>query len=164
MNITARLVTPVDLYRRACEMTLQPGKDSRISLQLLLRAEHSPIRTVVYWVQMFGIPSFVSVHLVRHHIGIEHFVQSMRDDRGGAGDDVVTRLTPVNHAMLINAQALINVSRKRLCSKAHRETQMVVRALRGAIRQTELPEVADFMVPECEYRGECPEPNGCGHV
>lgn len=43
--------------------------------------EHSPLRQDEYCIEMKNIPSFVSVHMVRHKIGVEHFVLTSRDDR-----------------------------------------------------------------------------------
>ena len=74
---------------------------------------------------------------------------------------MVDRETPVNHGMLINAQALIQISRKRLCLKAHRKTVAVWTKLRKAIREID-PDLANHMVPECVYRnGFCPELRPC---
>jgi hypothetical protein len=161
MKILVRPISPDWLFRRACEMTLQPGKTSRVSIARMLRAEHSPVRTLRYWVDISGIATFVSVHLVRHKIGVEHFVQSMRDDRGGGPADKVTRETLVNHGMEINAQALITMSRKRLCLHSHRSTVAAWARVRRAMMQVQ-PEVAACMVPECAYRGFCPELRECG--
>lgn len=85
----------------------------------------------------------------------------MRDDRGGAGDSVVTRETPVNHAMLVNAQALINMSRKRLCLQAHHATVAAWSRLRHAMLKVD-QDLARAMKPECAYRnGYCPELRQC---
>ncbi len=46
----------------------------------ILKAGHSPIRTLMFTIKL-EIPYFVSVHFVRHKFGIEHYVQSQRDDR-----------------------------------------------------------------------------------
>lgn len=142
-------------------MTLQPGKTSKASLARMLMAEHSPIRTLRFWIEIEGLPSFVSVHLVRHKIGVEHFVQSMRDDRGGGPPETVTRLTEVRHGLEINAQALITMSRKRLCLHSHRSTVATWARVRRAMMAVQ-PEVAACMVPECAYRGFCPEMRECG--
>lgn len=148
------------LVNRACEMTMH-GQTSRVPLSKLYRAEHSPIRCRMFWIEMQSIPSFVSVHLVRHKHGVEHFVQSMRDDLYLDRDTKVDRETPVNHGMLINAQALIQISRKRLCLKSHAKTVAVWTKLRKAIREID-PDLADHMVPECGYRnGICPELKVC---
>lgn len=161
MKIIVEKVTPDRLFRRACEMTLQPGQTSQASFAKMLDAEHSPIRTQMYWIEMHGIPSFVSVHLVRHKIGVEHFVQSRRDDRSGDAPEAVTRLTPVNHGMLISAQALITMSRKRLCLHAHKATVGVWARVRRALMDVD-PAMSAAMVPECAYRGRCPEMKECG--
>jgi hypothetical protein len=47
----------------------------------LLRAEHSPIRKLRFSWRWRDLPYWVSVHFVRHKIGIEHFVKTQRTDR-----------------------------------------------------------------------------------
>ncbi len=160
MNIIIKPVTSIDLVQRAAEMTTH-GQPVKAPLRAWYATEHSPVRARMFWVELHGIPSFVSVHLTRHKIGVEHFVQSMRDDRGGAGDAEVTRLTPVNHGMLVNAQAIITMSRKRLCFKSHQKTVATWQRLRHAMKKDD-PILVPFMVPECVYRnGFCPEFSEC---
>lgn len=160
-RVAIRKLTDESLLRRACEMTLRPGQTSKATFAQMLQCEHSPIRTQMYWIELCGVETFVSVHLVRHKQGVEHFVQSNRDDRGGAGDESVTRLSPVNHAMLINAQALIAMSRKRLCLSAHPKTVAWWTRIRKVMADVD-PVMARFMVPECVYRnGMCPELRMC---
>lgn len=161
MKITAKRTTDDNLFREACESTLRPGQVSKVSFEKMLRCEHSPIRARMYWVRMEGIPTFVSVHLVRHHVGVDHFVMSNRDDRGGDGDDNVTRNSPVTHSMHINAQALIAMSRKRLCLNSHKKTVAVWTKVRKTIAAID-PEMGKFLLPECAYRnGLCPELRQC---
>lgn len=150
MKITAKKLTDESLMQRACEFTI--NKKSNMTLEKIYKCEHSPMRTQLFWIEMEGIPSFVSVHLVRHKIGVEHFVQSMRDDRGGDGTE--NRETPVNHAMLINAEALVTMARKRLCNKAHEQTVKVMFAIREAIGSVDV-DLTERMIPNCMYRGEC---------
>ena len=158
MNVTVEKITGPDLMRRACSCTID--RDSKASLSAMYRAEHSPIRTQLFWVEM-TIPTFVSVHFVRHKHGVEHFVKSNRDDRGG---EEANRHTPVRHGMLINAQALINMARKRLCGQAHDETKKAMALIRAGVAAVD-SELAQFMVPECVYRsGFCPEIKPCGRV
>ena len=161
MKIIIKKLTDESLMRRACEMTMARGS-SKITLEKIYKCEHSPMRTQIFWVEMQDIYTFVSVHLVRHGIGVTHFVKSNRDDRGG--DEKVDRLTPVNHGMLINAQELINIARKRLCSKAHKEATRVVQAIKDAMVEVD-PALAARMVPECAYRGGvCHEIVCCGRA
>jgi len=159
MQILVKKLTGIDLMRRACEMTMH-GQESMVTLNEIYRCEHSPMRTQLFWIEMIGIPTFVSVHLVRHKIGAEHFVMSNRDDRGG--DDNVNRQTPVNHGMLLNAQALVNMARKRLCHKSHSTTRLVMNSIRDEISKLD-SDLAKHMVPECVYRLGCHEPKPCGH-
>ncbi len=86
----------------------------------------------------------------------------MRDDRGAG--DVANRNTPVNHAILCNAQALVNMARKRLCMKAHAETRLVMSEIMEEITKVD-PDLAAVMIPECEYRGGvCHEIKPCGRL
>lgn len=162
MRIYIEKITNVDLMRRACRFTTHGQVDSMMSLNKIYRCEHSPCRTQIFWIEMLGIPSFVSVHLVRHKYGVEHWVQTMRDDRGA--ETVADRLTPVNHAMMANAQALLNMARKRLCHKAHPETRLIMEHIKDHLKQVD-PDLAKYMVPECVYRGDvCHELKPCGKM
>ena len=161
MIITVEKLTGINLMRKACEATMR-GQESKMTLSKIYKSEHSPLRTQIFWVSMQGIPTFVSVHLVRHKIGVDHFVMSNREDRGGTGTE--DRYTPVNHSMLINAQALINISRKRLCGQASKETQDVWKAVVERMWIADY-ELAKYMVRECQYRnGYCPEIKCCGNL
>ena len=150
MKISASKLTTPDLARLACKYTMHSHADSAATLDRLYAMEHSPIRTQIFAVEMQGIPIFVSVHFVRHKVGVEHYIQTMRVDRGA--DEVANRLTPTNHLMIANAQALINMARKRLCHKASQETRAVMEKIRTAIGGVD-PSLGSVMVPECYYRG-----------
>ena len=129
----------------------------------LLKAEHSPIRELWFGIKM-EIPYWVSVHFVRHHIGVNHYISTQRDDRTSA---TVSRAdmpqgTLVSHIMSINAQELIFMSHKRLCSQASPETRQVMREIVDAVLLTN-PEFKDFLIPQCAYRGGiCQEMACCG--
>jgi len=148
--------TTISLLNRACRFT--SGKKARLSLLEMYRCEHSPIRTQIFAIYMYGIKSFVSVHFVRHKIGVEHFVESNRDDKT---DIIADRNTPVNHMMICNAQSLINMARKRLCHKAHPETIEVMELIKNDLFKVD-PDLASILVPECQYRGKCYELKPCG--
>lgn len=131
----------------------------------MLLAEHSPIRLVEFDWTWKDIMQWVTTHLVRHHEGCEKFVHSQRGDRR-------VLLVPRNELpqgalndmdMTANAQAIINISRKRLCSCASKETREAWKQVVEAIREVD-PVLADKCVPECLYRGFCPEfMNPCGY-
>ena len=150
MKISATKLTTPELARMACQYTMHSHAASAITLGRLYAMEHSPIRTQLFAVEMVGIPNFVSVHFVRHKVGVEHYVQTMRTDRGA--DEIANRLTPTNHLMIANAQALINMARKRLCHKASPETRETMAQIRTEIDRVD-PALGSVMVPECYYRG-----------
>ena len=133
---------------------------STFKKQILL-AEHSPIRQLIFRFRWYDIPSWVSVHFVRHKVGIEHFVRSQRTDRTGIDRNELKQSELVDHEILVNAQAMITISRKRLCTKASYETKQAWIALLETIKGIE-PELYSVCVRECVYRGFCPEFKSCG--
>ena len=56
----------------------------------LLKSEHSPIRELWFGFRL-NIPYWVSNHLVRHHDGISHYVQTERTDRTGIDRDELSQ-------------------------------------------------------------------------
>ena len=96
-------------------------------LEKLIKAEHSPARELWFGIKM-EIPYWVSVHFVRHHIGVNHYVQTQRDDR--TTHEISRNEKPqgetVSHIMSVNAQELIFMAHKRLCSQASPETRKVM--------------------------------------
>lgn len=129
----------------------------------ILTSEHSPIRRLKFYWRWIKLKYFVSVHVCRHKYGIEHWVSTQRSDRTGIDRDELPQGSPVNHACEANAQALINISRKRLCNCASPETRQAWQEVKNKVAETE-PELASRMVRECVYRnGFCPEFVTCGY-
>lgn len=135
--------------------------DSEWKRKLIL-SEHSPIRKMIFAWKWFDLKSWVSVHFVRHKFGIDHWVSTQRSDRTGVNRDESPQGALVMHECQANAQALINISRKRLCNCASKETREAWQAVKDEVAKVE-PELASCMVPECIYRGFCPEMFGCGY-
>lgn len=128
----------------------------------LIESEHSPIRELWFGFKL-TIPYWVSVHLVRHHIGVNHYVQSQRNDRQSKYDrNEAPQGELVSHVMTINAQELIQLAHKRLCNQASPETRAVVMLMCGLVLK-QYPEFEAVLVPLCEYRnGKCTEFKPCG--
>jgi hypothetical protein len=129
----------------------------------ILKSEHSPIRTLMFTIKM-QIPYYVSVHLVRHKHGVEHYVKSQRNDRQKDYDRCAARQDEmVTHIMDINAQALISMSHMRLCVQADLKTRQVMELIkRGVVKVC--PYLKDLLVPKCVYRGGlCDEFKSCGY-
>ncbi len=138
------------------------GEPSSKWKKTILLAEHSPIRKLVFNWKWLDLPYWVSVHIVRHKFGIEHFVSTQRSDRTGESREGKRQDAPVMHECAANAQAVMTISRKRLCMQASPETRAAWKLVVDAIAEKE-PEVAECCVPECVYRGFCPEFRSCGY-
>ena len=139
------------------EATKAPKEDW---IKRLAEAEHSPIRELWFGIKM-TIPYWVSVHFVRHHIGVNHYVQTQRSDRTGIIRDELTQAQTVTHIMSINAQELINMSHKRLCLQASPETRKVMQLIVEQVVEV-APYMKDVLVPLCKYRnGKCTEMFPC---
>lgn len=135
---------------------------SDIFKRKILRAEHSPIRSIIFSFKITNLKSWVATHFVRHHIGIEKWVRTQRSDRTGINRDDLPQGSEVEMELEANTQALINMSRKRLCNQASPETREVMQAMKEEVKKVD-PFIAEVMVPECVYRGFCPEINSCNY-
>lgn len=143
------------------------GKDSMTPpstewLHKILEARHSPIRELWYGF-ILEVPYWVSVHLVRHHVGFHPYVQSQRNDRQDKYDRTkAPQDAPVIMRISLNAESLMTLANKRLCSKASPETREVVRQMCEQVLK-QCPEFAGLLVPMCEYHGGvCHEMQSCG--
>ena len=132
-------------------------------LHRILEARHSPIRELRYWFVLYDVPYWVSVHLVRHHVGFQPYVQSQRNDRQSNYDRTkAPQDAPVTMRISLNAEALMTLANKRLCMKASPETREVVAEMCRLVEKT-CPEFKGLLVPMCEYHGgKCHEMYPCG--
>lgn len=164
MEIIVEQLTPWSIALDAARNTVSKeaiGKEpSDKWIKRMCLAEHSPIRNVLFKITLKDIPYWISVHLVRHKFGVEHFVTTQRDDRTGVSREDKRQDAPVTHVMVANAQALISISRKRLCLKAHPDTMCLWSRVAGYIDAACKP-LGECLVPECVYRGFCPEDKPC---
>lgn len=154
----------------------------------ILLAEHSPIRLLEYDFTIENIRQWVTVHLVRHHEGCEKFVHTQREDinqeiekmtkmvmdliydaelmrEGWKPRDYMFQGEDNDMDMTCNAQAFINISRKRLCKGCPSpETRQAWEIVIEMLKEYD-PVLASKCVPECIYRGFCPEfERCCGYV
>lgn len=127
----------------------------------LLLCEHSPIRRGTISWKWPEIPYAISTHFARHHEGCEKFVATERTDRTGVPREERSQMNPVMMEMDANIQALINISKKRMCTGADPTTRLYWKAVWEAIREYD-ENIAWAMVPECIRDGGCPEYQPCG--
>lgn len=168
IKVTCSIVSGWEWAKRAALKTigLQPkSKEPTNSWKAkMLLAEHSPIRNVNYYISIWNIRQWVTVHIVRHWLGFIPFVHTQREDRRvlDCSRDELPQGSLNDMDIMANAQALINVSKKRLCNKASKETKEAWKKVQDAIREVD-PVMADKMVPSCIYRGFCVELDCCGY-
>lgn len=146
--------------------------------------EHSPIKLVEYCIAFSQLRQWVGVHFLRHEHTIPQ-IHTQRNDRR----DLLEEYPYIKHELdtleeevkndpdfnprdllhqgelndqdfYVNAQTLINISRRRLCNTASKETVQAWRAVKDAIAEFD-PVMASFMVPNCIYRGFCPSGKRC---
>lgn len=149
-----------------------------------IMAEHSPIKLVEYDIQFKDLRQWIGVHFLRHEHTLP-FIHSQRGDRDKARmqeavenvlailkEDIINdpefnardyrfQGEPNDQDFVVNAQTLINISRKRLCKCASKETREAWQLVKNAIAEID-PTMAGFMVKNCVYRGRCPEWETCG--
>ena len=151
--------------------------------KMALMAEHSPIKLVEYTISFKDLRQWVGVHLLRHPFVLP-FIHTQRVDKREL-DEYVDKVMSIlsdevkndpsfnkrdylfqgqtnDQDFVVNAQTLINISKKRLCNCASKETRDAWKAVQDAIREFD-PVMASFMVPNCVYRGFCPEKDSCGY-
>lgn len=205
MNIKIKKLTDVCLLREMAEMTT--GKTCRMSLLTAYKNLHSLVRTQIFVIKYYGIPTSVMGHYVRH-VHAQPYVLSKRLDRGGedfgiecfdfgqrldilaenihesmteeevqsfvdALNEMETevkswpnkfdRNKPVNMALLLNAEEIINISRARLCSKAAKETREIWQKTLDLIEDID-PDLVKLCKRPCVLYGFCRESKCCGYM
>lgn len=142
--------------------SLKSGEPSIKWKKKIIKAEHSPLRCLMFNIDFYDIPYYVSVHLVRH-VHAQPFVSTSRPDIDGEQlpREEQKKSDLVNMRLFLNAQEIIHISRVRLCNKAEFDTRNAWREVINELRKIE-PELANACVPSCFYRGFCPELKSCG--
>lgn len=135
---------------------------SKHYMKTMYLCEHSPIRIKSFNIVIEDVKSWVATHFVRHHVGYTPYVSTQRDDRNS---DIKDRDKEVQGNLVtlrlhMNAQAVINVSRKRLCTCAHPEARRLWRLVLESIATVD-PQLVEACVPDCIYRGWCFEFKSC---
>ena len=152
--------------KSACMTTIskEAGKEpTQEWKRRLLLCEHSPIRRGTISWKFDEIPYCISTHFVRHHEGVEKWVGTSRADRTEIKDrSQRSQMDMVPMEMEANIQAIINISRKRLCTSADPLTIKYWKAVLEAIKEYD-EDIYWACVPECVRCGGCPEYKSCGY-
>lgn len=152
--------------KSACMTTIskEAGKEpTQEWKRKLLLCEHSPIRRGTISWKFDEIPYCISTHFVRHHEGVEKWVGTERADRTEIKDrSQRSQMDMVPMEMEANIQAIINISRKRLCTSADPLTIKYWKAVLEEIKKYD-EDIYWACVPECVRCGGCPEYKSCGY-
>lgn len=135
------------------------GKEVSSNWKLnILRSEHSPLREFSIRVKLVGIKRWIADQLVRHTVGVNSYMGTMRPDRGSNTTRAEqTMETETELLQCFNAESFINMCRTRLCGGCvSRETRLLVERIVSDLKPIE-PEIAFMCVPPCIYRGACNE-------
>ena len=166
MEITIKRFTDWQRVVNATRMTV--GKEpidhepSDKFKHMICRSEHSPLRLLEFDIILKDVPSFVQNQIVRHKQGVEFFVCSSRPDRGNQKPRSEQRKTdPCDMQISINAQAILNISRKRMCRKAEGATRLWWQRVIYELGKIE-PILASYCWPDCVYKSKCTEAEPCG--
>ena len=138
------------------ELGHEPSESFKKSI---LIAEHSPIRDIIFKWKWENIESWIATHFCRHKW--ECWIKTQRTDRTGVDRRELPQSSAVDFTGEANVQALIDTARKRLCYMAAPETRQYMEDLKQTITEVE-PEIGNVLVPNCVYRGFCPELSTCG--
>lgn len=140
------------------QSTVLPKEEWMIAL---VESEHSPLRELIYAFRL-TIPYYVSVHLCRHHVSVNHYVQSQRNDRQDNYDRTkAPQDAMVSHIISMNMQSFVHLSHNRLCMQADKTTRKVVEEMVRLANETN-PEMKSVLVPKCIKEGGCCEFSPCG--
>lgn len=123
----------------------------------ILMAEHTPIRNLCVDWQWPDIPSWCATHFARH--SWYKIISTQRPDKTGKkrGDADA----PVAFKGRQNMQHSIDTARKRLCFTSSDLTRKYEEDYKWTLTQAD-PFMGNALVPNCIYRGGCPEPTPCG--
>jgi len=161
--IAVEQATPDELMQEAFRMTAAGSKHFEIPMHKAMMMEHSPIRTVYFWVKMYNIPNYVHIHFRTHnkfaaHIIKDDFVQTGRIDRSLRTNE--DRWANKDHGLLLNVQDLINMSGVRLCEKADGNINYLMSIIVYLISHIN-EDIAAHLVPKCvSSGGYCNEGEG----
>jgi hypothetical protein len=131
----------------------------------IIRAEHSPLRCLMFNIDLYDIPYYAAMHFRTHKLVHVPFVSTSRPDIDGTQKprNEQKKDEPVNMRLFLDAQEIIAISKVRLCTKAEAKTRGIWQQVINELYKQE-PLLAIACVPSCIYRNMCPELSCCGYA
>ena len=148
--------------QRKKPLNKEPSDDFK---RKIIRAEHSPLRCLMFNIDLYDIPYYVAMHFRTHKLVHAPFVSTSRPDIDGNQKprNEQKKDEPVNMRLFLDAQEIIAISKVRLCTKAEAKTRSIWQQVVNELYKQE-PLLATACVPNCIYRNMCPELNCCGYA
>lgn len=123
----------------------------------ILKSEHSPIRELTIRFKITEIKRWIAGQFVRQKVGVEHYMGTMRSDRGNKPREEQTMADLTELMQSHNAQSFIALARTRLCKGCvSKETRELTQEIVDKIALHE-PELAFYCVPPCIHQAGCKE-------
>ena len=131
----------------------------------IIKAEHSPLRALMFNIDMYDVPYYTAMHFRTHKLVHLPVISTSRPDVNGnmKPRSEQKKDEPVNVRLMLDAQEIIAISKVRLCNRAELETRITWIQVISSLYKIE-PELANACVPNCVYRGFCPEIETCGYA
>jgi len=125
--------------------------------EAMILGRHSPIREFRILVNIDDIPRWIADQLVRHTVGVNNYMGTMRPDRGNVPRAEQTMETLTSFRQSYNIDSFLTMCHSRLCvGVVSRETRELVEEIVEILALNE-PEIAKYCVPPCIYMGGCKE-------
>ena len=125
--------------------------------RMALMAEHSPIKLVEYCISFKDLRQWVGVHLLRH----EHVIPQIHTQRGDRRD-IIKEYPYIQKALDELASEIKDNTNPRDFVRQGELNDQDFYVNAQTLKENVDPIIADFLVPNCIYRGFCPEVNSCG--
>jgi len=153
MNVFHKRLTDINLVKESmCAVRGKKVKDPQLDLNVwyeMLLSPHSSVRCVLYRVYIKDIPYYAQNHLVRHKVGVEPTVYSQRSTEGRGK---LPQEALIDMHLDINAQALLNMSRVRMCNKADKVVREFMNLIKEELCKGDRYDrvLGKLMLPNCE--------------
>lgn len=147
--------------KNLCRQTVNMGDSEKEPTsewkRKLLVCRHSPLRAgTIHW-HSEDVPYYVMGHIVRHNVGCTPYVGTSREDRTGIPRDERKQTDFVSFDMVANIEAIMNISERRLCFCADKNTVEYWKGVLKAIKEYD-EDIYWACVPQCVRCGSCIEP------
>lgn len=125
--------------------------------EAMISGRHSPIREFRIKVIIEDIPRWIADQLVRHNVGVNNFMGTMRPDRGNVPREEQRMTQETVFQQSYNIDSFLTMCNARLCvGVVSTETRQLIEEIVRTLSKQE-PEIAKYCVPPCITQHGCKE-------